>query len=251
MNKLILDAGNSRLKAGIFFNQQLLSSVSFGYQDDIRIVSGTFEQWVNNYFIDTVGVCSVRNQEPVLDFLLYYFQGKNIVQINSQMRLPFTCLYQTIETLGADRIALIAAAQQIFPNQNVLITSLGTCITLDFLDAEGVYHGGSISPGVTMRIRALHDYTAKLPFVEIPSVFPDPLGNTTETCIQSGILHGTIYELNGFYDYYSDKFSPIKFCLTGGDAPRFEKRLKGTNFASQNLVLAGANKLIDYQLNAE
>lgn len=251
MNKLILDAGNSYLKAGIFLGRQLLSSITFSYQDDIRIVSGTFEQWINNYFIHTVGVCSVRNQEPVLDFLLYYFRDKNVVLINPQMRLPFSCLYQTVETLGADRVALIVAGQDIFPQQNVLMAGLGTCITLDFVDSTGKYHGGSISPGLMMRTRALHDYTARLPFVDVSAEFPDFLGNTTESCMLSGVLYGIVHELNGFYEYYSEKFTTIKFCLTGGDASRFEKRLKGVNFVSQNLVLAGANKLVDYQLDVE
>ncbi|MCZ2355624.1 MAG: type III pantothenate kinase [Bacteroidia bacterium] len=251
MNKLILDAGNSRLKAGVFFNQQLLSSVVFNYQDDVRAISGTFEQWVNSYFIDTVGVCSVRNQEPILDFLLYYFQGKDIIWISPNMPLPFSSLYASIETLGADRIALAAAGQEIFSEQNVLIAGLGTCITLDFVDSAGNYHGGSISPGLMMRLRALHDYTAKLPFLNIPAEFPNFIGNTTEKCMLSGILFGIIHEINGFYERYQDLYPNLKFCLTGGDTIHFEKQLKGVTFVSQNLVLTGSNKIIDYQLNAK
>ena len=81
--------------------------------------------------------------------------------------MPFKTLYKTPKTLGADRLALVAGAVFGFPNKSVLIIDVGTCITFDFVDSKKKYLGGSISPGLQMRLNALSNQTSALPLVRL------------------------------------------------------------------------------------
>jgi type III pantothenate kinase len=162
--------------------------------------------------------------------------------------LPVVNLYATPLTLGVDRLAGVCGAQQIFPLQHCLVIDAGTCITYDFLDKEGKYYGGGISPGLKMRFQAVHTFTAKLPLVT-PKGHVPLIGNSTESCIQSGVVNGVLAELDGIIDQYGKKFEGLRVILCGGDAMFFENQLKASIFASPELVLIGLNSILNYNVN--
>lgn len=169
--------------------------------------------------------------------------------ILSTTDLPIQNLYATPETLGTDRIIAIIAACSYCPGMPVLVIDAGTAITFDFADAEGNYLGGGISPGLTMRFRALDEFTARLPLVE-PAVAPPLVGDSTASSIRSGVVNGTLAEIQGIIDRYRAAYgTDLQVFLTGGDQYLFENQLKNVNFAASNLVLEGIKQSIQHLIS--
>ena len=136
-------------------------------------------------------------------------------------QLPVSLDYKTPESLGTDRIADACGARSMYPGADCLIIDAGTCITVDYLDAEGVYHGGAIMSGVGMNLRALHTFTAKLPLIELSDTPKAPvLGRSTEECIVAGTLGAAMLALAGYVALYKQRSPGLKVLLTGGDAQR-------------------------------
>ena len=146
---------------------------------------------------------------------------------------------------AVDRIAGVCGAQQKFPGEPCLVIDAGTCITYDFLDRQGNFLGGGISPGLMMRFQAVHTFTSKLPLVN-PVEKVNLIGDSTERCIQSGVINGLAEELNGIIRRYQGEFDGLRVILCGGDARFFENILKGPIFAVPELVLSGLNSILNY-----
>jgi type III pantothenate kinase len=134
-----------------------------------------------------------------------------------------------------------------FPDQNRLIIDAGTCVTYDFVSNENVYYGGAISPGLRLRYEALHGYTQKLPLLSLQA--PKAIiGTSTYESIHSGIVHGLVFEIEGFINEYKSKFSNFIIILTGGDTDFLAKRLKNTIFANSNFLLESLNQTYQYKI---
>jgi type III pantothenate kinase len=145
-----------------------------------------------------------------------------------------------------DRLAAaVGAYMQV--KGNVLIIDMGTAITYDFVDSEGNYRGGNIAPGMQMRLKALHDYTARLPLVAAEGAHPH-LGEDTETAIRCGVIDGIRYEIEGYLRQFFLKYHNLSVFFTGGDELYFEDEIKKRIFADKLLVLKGLNEILSYNL---
>lgn len=164
------------------------------------------------------------------------------------MPLPIKLDYKTPETLGADRIADACGAAGLHPGESCLVIDAGTCITVDFIDSKGVYHGGAIMPGLKMNLQALHTFTAKLPLIDLEGVEKTPvLGRSTEESILAGTIGATLLALAGYVALYKEKAPNLRVLLTGGDAKYL--LASGTNNGwehVQNLTLIGLNEIMIY-----
>jgi type III pantothenate kinase len=165
--------------------------------------------------------------------------------VNNSTRLPFKNLYKTPETLGTDRIAAAAGAKTLYTQADCLAIDAGTCVTFDFIDAGDNYYGGSISPGISMRFKALHNFTARLPLVN-KKERTELIGANTEESIQSGVMNGIASEVDGMIASYKSIYPELKVIICGGDAPFFETNLKQSIFAVPELVLIGLNRILEY-----
>lgn len=165
------------------------------------------------------------------------------------LRFPIKNFYKTPETLGIDRLAGVIAAQHLYPNSNCLVIDIGTCITYDLLDRLGGYHGGSISPGLFMKFKALHTFTVKLPFVEAVDN-PPLIGKDTRESIQSGVISGTLLEIEGFINKFGIDFPNLNTIICGGDAKFFESKIKAPIFVVPELVLIGLNRILQYNASS-
>jgi type III pantothenate kinase len=143
-------------------------------------------------------------------------------------------------------MAAVVGARALYPGQACLVIDAGTCITYDYIDREGSYHGGAISPGIDMRFRALHKYTASLPHVARGNRH-NLIGTSTRTSMISGVVNGTVREIEGVICSYHNIDAGIRVILCGGDAIFFEKKLKGSIFAVPDLVITGLYKI--YRFN--
>ncbi len=169
-------------------------------------------------------------------------------RLTSDLQLPVTLCYATPASLGADRIASAAGAHALFPDCNVLVVQAGTCLVTDLVTAAGQYLGGTIAPGLRMRLRALPQFTAHLPLLD-----PEPVdylvGNSTTQSILSGVVNGYVCEIQGMISRYETQYPGLKVVLSGGDAPLLESSLKNSIFAAQNLVLLGLYEILHFNVS--
>jgi type III pantothenate kinase len=236
---LCIDIGNTLVKAGLFEHERMLQ---FWKLDDLSELTTQLD----SEEVDRLIVADVRKLGST--FLQNQFRNK-LIELSYRTPLPFQVKYSTPATLGVDRIALVAGAQSRFPNQHVLVLDAGTCLTYDFLDAAGQYHGGAISPGLKMRFRALHEFTAALPHLNWNGGEVKLIGNSTQESIFSGIVLGTRHEVLQTVVSYAQQFENLKVLVTGGDINLFEGLIKNDIFAVPNLLLEGLNQIAIYNEN--
>jgi type III pantothenate kinase len=236
---LTIDIGNTRVKAAVFEEDKLLELLFF----DKKVIVSEIKKITKKYIISSgiisnVGSISERKMAQLN-------KSFNFIVISASLKVPFKNLYKTPNTLGVDRIALVAAAVKQFPKTNVLIIDAGTCITFDFVDVKTNYLGGAISPGIKMRYKALHKFTANLPLIDALEL-GHFIGKNTEESIISGVLNGVQNEINGIIEAYREEYLHLTVVLTGGDTNFLSKQLKSIIFANQNFLLQGLNEILKF-----
>ena len=164
--------------------------------------------------------------------------------------VPIGNAYLTPATLGRDRLAAAVGAATLYPGRNALIVDFGTAVTLDFVSADGVFRGGCISPGMAMRFRALHEYTAALPLCDATDS-AELLGRTTDEAVRLGVMNSLAFEIEGYIARMQGEIEDLCVIFTGGDTNFFAKRIKNTIFANCNLVFWGLNRILEYNASEE
>ena len=242
MTNLVIDIGNTYTKIAVFKLNELLAVMQFETVDP-----DTLDNFLNNYQIDRAIISSVKKHvEPWQTGL----EAKMpVTYFNALINSGIQNHYLTPETLGTDRLAAVIGASHTYPELNSLVITGGTAITYDYVDAAGNYFGGSISPGLNMRYKALNYYTAGLPLISTDAAFDAAYGDSTETAIRSGVQNGIKYELLGFMESYKANNPQLNIVLSGGDSIFFDTLLKNSIFApyikiEPYLVLKGLNAAI-------
>jgi len=236
---LVIDAGNTRVKTAVFSSGEIIHLDSSPDIDPLYI-----QDALNKYpGIEKCMIGSVRTLPSEVLAGIKAVVPTTILEPGT--RLPITHAYKTFETIGADRIAGVVAVNEMYPDKNVLLIEAGSCITYDFIDGNGVYHGGGISPGIRLRFKALHTFTDKLPLIE-PERNPNLIGNTTENSILSGVINGIQAEVQGIISWYENNYENLTIILSGGDLDYFDKILKNNIFAVPNIVLTGLNIILEF-----
>ena len=239
---LAIDVGNTRVKIAVFEKDKLVELFVF---QKTKILS-EIKEILKKHEI-SVGIMS--NVASISDSKLKKLKDLVHIQvISSFTEVPFKNLYKTPKTLGVDRIALVAGAVSQFSGHNILVIDAGTCITFDFVNSEGEYLGGAISPGLKMRFNSLNYFTANLPLLEIDEL-TDFIGKNTKESINSGVINGAIQEIDGVINQYKKKFLDLTVVLTGGDTNFLAKQLKSSIFANQNLLLQGLNRILIHNID--
>jgi type III pantothenate kinase len=231
MVTLCFDFGNTRLKYAVFENDQF-ANMGYLENDDIA----TAEQLVAQYKPNKAILSSVINHNPAFETTLA--STTNFHKLSHNSKLNFSTPIGKAETIGADRLALCAATARFYGNHHNLIIALGSCITYNYLNLKNEFLGGSISPGLQMRFKAMHNFTAKLPIVD-PEIIVPLIGDTTANNLQSGVILGISHEIDGFINAYKQKFTKFNAILTGGDSTYFVPHLKNKIFADRNLIFKG------------
>lgn len=237
---LVIDIGNSLTKYAVFENRRLLHLETSDSNLFLSKIKDVFENYpkIEYALISSVGKLENKEKEVLALFCKVHV-------LSHTSKVPFKNSYATPNTLGMDRIALATAAFYQYPRKNVLVIDMGTCITYDLMNDAGEYIGGAISPGFHMRYKAMHAQTEKLPLLT-PEDLLDFVGNSTETCMHSGVINGLINELDGTIDQYRARFQDLTVILTGGDSQFFVKRLKNSIFANSKFLVEGLNCLLEY-----
>jgi type III pantothenate kinase len=228
---LCFDFGNTRRKAAVFNNAGIDTVIVLN--DDS---TATIQSLIDTYHPDRSILSSVIEHNAAIEELLA--ANTKFHKLNHLTKLSFTTPVGKPETIGADRLALAAAAVHFYPNKNNLVIALGSAVTYNFINKYHEFLGGGISPGMEMRLKSLNHYTAKLPLINANSNVP-LLGYDTNTNILSGVVLGLAKEIDGFVEAYGEKYGNFNVLLTGGDLVHLASHLKNKIFADPDLIFKG------------
>lgn len=236
--KLTVDIGNSSAKAAVFDGDNIVwrQRLETDFAAQLAELTEGLE-------IDACAFSSVGTRPRVTADRLRLF-APHVLEVTGMTPTPLVCDYRTPETLGADRLAAAVGAAHCCPAKPLLIIDAGTCITYDFVSADGHYLGGNISPGLGMRLRVLHEQTAGLPLVEAKGETPWA-GSDTETAIRAGVIRGMDYEIKGYIRIFKDAHPDGSVFVTGGNGHRFAQELEVER--NDALVEIGLNRILEYQ----
>ena len=241
---LVVDIGNTLLKLAVFDGGRLVAQQCVG-----ELREETFAGLLGGARAARAVVASTRGEAPAIveavrrhtDYLLEFTPATPV---------PIGNAYLTPATLGRDRLAAAVGAATLYPRRNALIVDFGTAVTLDFVSADGVFRGGCISPGMAIRFRALHEYTAALPLCDATDS-AELLGRTTDEAVRLGVMNSLAFEIEGYIARMQGEIEDLCVIFTGGDTNFFAKRIKNTIFANCNLVFWGLNRILEYNASEE
>ncbi len=233
---LTIDFGNTLVKAAVFEMGDMIH-----FESHASFTLRKLQTLLKKFQISGAIISSVVNDSGAIES--YLKKSYHFVKLNPSTVLPISNQYETPGTLGMDRLAGMAGANLMLPGKHVLVINAGTCITYDVITAHAAYYGGSISPGLEMRLKALNTFTDRLPLVR-KQFSNDLFGKSTSSAILTGVVQGAYFEMMGFITAYKKTYKGIRVVLTGGDAPIFETMSKSKIFAVPNLVLYGLNKIL-------
>jgi type III pantothenate kinase len=259
-HQLAIDIGNTGTKAALFHLRRMIDAP----------FSVTGQEWskldevVTNHGVKNIIYSTVANEPPPVWIDKWESEQRRVVRLHHALPLPFRSRYRTMETLGLDRLAALAGAMGLrnttapahrrpsdqpgHPAQ--LIVDAGTCVTIDLLDAEGVFVGGNISPGLRMRLRAMHEFTARLPLPSVKNP-PGTVGDSTLNAMRHGGQLGLVYEIEGLYERLSATYPNLALLLTGGDAVWIGDHLKIPYAHHPHLVLQGLIQILSNYVENE
>ncbi len=247
-----IDVGNSRTKWAAFREEEMVQTGFWDILDEVTILAALTNLPARAILLSTVADVLPTGVEATIRESAY------LLYLEETTLLPFENTYRTPATLGKDRLAAVAGAQALYPGQHCLVIDAGTCMTADFLEAGRTYRGGNISPGVQMRLRAMHEFTARLPLVESTGTAGSTLlGDTTESALRNGGAPGLALEIEALYQRLISRYGEVVLVLTGGDGTLLETYLKErvqanaatcSIFVQPNLVLLGLKQILQYNV---
>ncbi len=236
---LIVDIGNSRIKVAVVSHKRVVESTVMDLYDHSVV-----EDITSRYEITRAIVSSTRGSQSSIVDSVRSLVGRCLL-FDEKVAVPIGVQYSTPHTLGRDRLAAAVGACEIYGKGDMLLVDFGSAITIDLVTRHGGFEGGVISPGVAMRFRALHEYTASLPLCA-PTDEIVGVACSTKEAIEQGVMSGVVYEVEGHIVRMREKYDKISVIFLGGDAKYFEKRVKNTIFANQDLLFVGLSRILDY-----
>lgn len=229
---LLIDIGNTRVKACMCENGQLK------HCDNIA-------EAINQ--TDDIVICSVGPVHPEIENLL---SGHNVSRLTTKCPEVLCFIPEIPDGYGVDRLAADLGVICSLPksyNGIVLVIDVGTCITYDLLsinNGQAAILGGTISPGIRLRLEAMHSYTAALPLLPVQGPAP-VIGYDTETCMRGGVVNGVLWEIEGYIRTVLKQHPQLRIFMTGGDAPTLSGDLQNITTADPMLLFRGLQCIYD------
>lgn len=240
---LTIDIGNTNIHIGLHHYEKMVRSKN--YKTKHRIDKEFFRELFRTHNIEGAGIASVV---PTLGRKLTSYLVKNfdikLIVVCAALKMPVKIAYKN---LGPDRIANIAGGF-IRYHRNLIILSFGTAITCDVVLKNGIHSGGIILPGPETQFWSLKQRTALLKNTnfKLPSSI---LGTNTNECIQSGIINGIKFSIQGFiHKIKKTTGRKYKIIATGGGAQKMINLIPEIDYYDPNLTHYGILKLYYYNV---
>ncbi|MCQ2299232.1 MAG: type III pantothenate kinase [Bacteroidales bacterium] len=238
---LVFDIGNTRTKVALFAQGEMVDLWNRANADYAQAELEAYVATLCRHYEVEGAIASVVGAMPEWKALLPESLLGRLHILGKATTLPFKVDYETPDTLGADRLALVAGALNHQPQGNVLVVDAGTCITFDFIDSRNTYLGGAIMAGLRLQLGAMHNHTAKLPMLESAMAESLPLlGRSTRGCMYSGSIRTTAFAIEGYYTSLAkDQAQAPVLILTGGDAETLSQYITIPHQTHKYLLLEG------------
>jgi type III pantothenate kinase len=233
--QLIIDQGNTTTKYGLFEGSAFIESRRLSDSEWLDFLENEISSKPWEIFYSSVRSNAIPS--ALIDLQATF--------MSRELLIPIGIDYTTPESLGTDRIANAVGAAQLNPDRNSLIVDCGSCTTYSLI-LEKRFAGGSIAPGLRMRLRAMHEFTGKLPSIQQLSSKIELMGKSTIESLESGAFHGSVAEIDGMIEKYCSQFGVLDVIMNGGDGGYLAAGLKNPIFAEPNLTLIGLNEIYLY-----
>lgn len=238
---LTLDRGNSALKADVWDGDDLKETVVM----PPACIRRQLKALASRHSIDDAIYCSVTDDGSAASEVLAD-AGVPLRILDCNTPLPIKVGYESRNTLGVDRIAGSIGAWSLHHGSELLVIDLGTAITYDRLSADGVFTGGNIAPGMSLRLKSLNAFTARLPKVELDGPLPT-WGYDTDTALRAGAIRGIAAEVAFYHRIMPENAVTV---ITGGSAGRIAKLLEFEVDYQPHLVTLGLRHLLAFLQNS-
>jgi len=237
---LAVDIGNTSTKIVLYEGRSIIKRERLQSPD-----TGSVGRFTGKKPIARVIISSV-NHDPSALINFFRASGAVVHLLSCRSHYPFKIAYETPETMGVDRLAAAAGAVLHHPGADLLVIDAGSALTLDVV-VDGTFVGGSISPGLSMRFRALHEFTGRLPLTGITNDFSFP-GKSTKDAITGGVVMGVVFEINEYIRTFEKRHEKLVTVITGGDSEVITSFTDKKMFLHPDLVTDGLNYLLDYNV---
>jgi len=243
---LAIDIGNTNIVIGLFQASKLInhwrlsSTITRTADESWILIKLLFES--DNLSIDQVKGIAISSVVPNLTMVFKNMANTHFqiipVEVNHELDLGIRLLYDTPETVGADRICNAIGGYSKYKGPLVIV-DFGTATTFDVVTKTGDYLGGIIAPGIELTATVLHQRAAMLPKVGLK--FPSKvIGRTTETSIQSGLMFGGVEMVDGLVDRIEEELKQtVKVIATGGLASQLLEQSRRLKILEPHLTLEG------------
>lgn len=245
---LLIDAGNTRLKWGLWARGELEAGVPLSYAG--AGLEAHLEAALGGIATPSrILLCSVadantsrrmvrwlRNRWPVP--LANVVPGRRGCGVRNAYPEP--------QRLGADRWAALVGARVAYPGQATCVVDAGTAVTVDGLAPDGTHLGGLIVPGLAMARTSLDRRTGRIGSSEGDEDEPNRLALACTT--RDAVRGGARYQLVALLDRIQADLTgrcagEVQGVLTGGDAVRLQPLLSTPYVHRPHLVLEGLAEL--------
>jgi len=248
------DIGNSRIKTGVFVNNQLKEFLHFS---DIKSLISHFSTEPAECFAISSVVPS--KQHKLAEEIRRNF-GKEAFVINHQKIFNLKLNYDSLKSLGVDRVCSLEGAFSLYKRSHdflperefILSIDFGTATTVNIIKPPADFIGGLIAPGPKMMLKSLMNHTAQLPKVN-PENYTTFISQDTKSSIASGVINsitGLIEKLiNHLYVHFTAK--DLHIFVTGGNAEYMIPHFDFEFTHEKALVMYGIKAIYDINKQKE
>jgi type III pantothenate kinase len=252
-SSIVIDAGNTSTTIALFRGADNSVSATTAVRGGISAARGACAVALRKAFAqadafgERVSCAMMASVTPSVNDswsrLVREEAGLELQFVRHDMGLPFKLEIPRPETMGADRLADMAAAALAY-GAPALVVDIGTAVTYDLLSADGRFFTGVIGPGPEILARSLHDYTALLPLVEWWKHEPPAVPKDTEGAMLFGIDAGFCGVVRETVNRLMPQVGAgANLIATGGFAPRFISKLRLNFTIDPDLTLRGVGLL--------
>lgn len=257
--KLLIDAGNQRIKwaTSCQLRSQSAPSAQLSPQNEpIETGSADLPAALERAFAgmadpEGIWISSVAGARvnQVLGAACNSFWGSSPFFVEpARLRAGLLNQYEKPEDLGVDRWLAMIGAKEMSGNRPVVVIDAGTAVTIDYVDAQGVFDGGIIFPGMTTMIYSLNSSTGQIRSTTASTMnerlsYQNP---KTREAVENGVMLAVVSAMDCAIRHYKNLAGPdLNLILTGGDARRLAAVTDHEVLMVPDLVLIGLLALIE------
>lgn len=248
MNILAIDIGNTNIGFGLYLEGEQDTVESIAGEASEELKDAVVRLWEKIPFVTLSregkrdGVIVVSSVHPdrteQIRQLALQELDEQIRIVGQDIPLPMPTFVDDPTQVGTDRIVAAAAAHAVCEHA-VVVADIGTAITIDLVDENGVFQGGAILPGFQLAGQSLREHTAQLPEVRLQRP-TEPYGKNTQDAINCGIYYATIGALEEIVRRYAEKIGTWpQTILTGGGSALIREDCQFVDNHVPHLVLMG------------